>query len=120
MSSFSEKSSDDLVLPNESVSENNENSAGEQISKEFNESDIERVKGLQSAYAITTAQIGQIEIELHLLNKRLDQVKQIREDLFKKYSDLQTEETDLVKSLNEKYGDGVLDLDSGKFIPTEW
>jgi hypothetical protein len=26
----------------------------------------------------------------------------------------------LVKSLNEKYGDGVLDLDSGKFIPTEW
>lgn len=119
MSSFSEKSSDDLVLPNDSVTENNKNSTDEKISKEFNDSDIEMVKGLQSAYAITTAQIGQIEIELHLLNKRLDQVKQIREDLFTKYSDLQTQETDLVKSLNEQYGDGVLDLDSGKFIPTE-
>jgi len=119
MSSFSEKSSDDLVLPNDSVTENNKNSTDEKISKEFNDSDIERVKDLQSAYAITTAQIGQIEIELHLLNKRLDQVKQIREDLFTKYSNLQTEETDLVKSLNEEYGDGVLDLDSGKFISTE-
>ena len=119
MSSFSEKSSDDLVLPTNSVPENNQNSADEKISKEFDDNDIEKVKGLQSSYAITTAQIGQIEIELHLLNKRLDQVKQIREDLFTKYSDLQTEENDLVKSLNEKYGDGVLDLDSGKFIPTK-
>jgi hypothetical protein len=117
MSSFSEKSSDDLVLPNESKTK--VDSTAENNVSDFRDDDIERVKKLQGDYAITTAQIGQIEIELHLLNKRLDQIKQIREDLFTRYSSLQTEETDLVKSLNEKYGDGVLDLDSGKFIPTE-
>lgn len=117
MSSFSEKSSEDLVLPNESKTK--ADSTAENNVSDFKDDDIERVKKLQGDYAITTAQIGQIEIELHLLNKRLDQIKQIREDLFTRYSSLQTEETDLVKSLNEKYGDGVLDLDSGKFIPTE-
>jgi len=46
-------------------------------------------------------------------------MKDLRERLFAEYSTLQTEETELVKTLNEKYGDGVLDLDSGKFIPSQ-
>ena len=86
--------------------------------QEFSQEDIVTVKDLQSSYATTTAQIGQVEIELHLLNKRLDQMRELRESLFTKYNDLQTQESELVKSLNEKYGDGVLDLDSGKFIPS--
>lgn len=87
--------------------------------RDFEQEDIDFVKSLQSKYARTTAQIGQIEIELHLLNKRLEQTKDLREKLFTDYSNLQTEETELVKKLNEKYGDGVLDIDSGKFIPSE-
>ncbi len=88
----------------------------EVIEKEFDQGDIDVVKELQKKYGTTTAQIGQIEVELHLLTERLDQLKKIREDLFSKYSDLRTEEEQLVKDLNEKYGDGVLDLQSGKFI----
>lgn len=88
------------------------------MERDFEQEDIDFVKSLQSKYARTTAQIGQIEIELHLLNKRLEQTKDLREKLFTDYSNLQTEETELVKKLNEKYGDGVLDIDSGKFIPS--
>lgn len=98
------------------MSENVENQI---IEKEFEQEDIGTVKGLQSSYARVTAQIGQVEIELHLLNKRLDQMKELREKLFTEYSDLQKSENDLVKTLNDKYGDGVLDLDSGKFIPSK-
>ena len=89
------------------------------IEKEFSQEDIEIVKKLQSDYSVTTAQVGQIEIELHLLKKRLSEMEDLRKSLFEKYSDLQTQESELVKSLNEKYGDGVLDLDSGKFIPSQ-
>jgi chromosome segregation ATPase len=98
------------------MAENAENTV---IEKEFEQEDMDSVKSLQSGYARTTAQIGQVEIELHLLNKRLDQMKNLREKLFNEYSELQTKESDLVKTLNEKYGDGVLDLDSGKFIPSK-
>lgn len=90
----------------------------EQTEKEFEQQDVESVKDLQSRYATTTAQIGQLEVELHLLNKRLTELKELREQLFNTYEGLQTEEKELVNNLNEKYGDGVLDLDSGRFIPS--
>ncbi len=98
------------------MAENAENTVTE---KNFEQEDIDTVKNLQSGYARTTAQIGQVEIELHLLNKRLEQMKDLRERLFNEYSSLQTEESELVTKLNEKYGDGVLDLDSGKFIQSK-
>lgn len=90
----------------------------EQIGKEFEQVDIESVKDLQSKYATTTARIGQVEIELHLLTQKLDELRQLRESLFKTYTELQEVEKTLVITLNEKYGDGVLDLDSGRFIPS--
>lgn len=98
------------------MSEVKENSVADQ--KVFVQEDIESVKKLQNGYARTTAQIGQLEVELHLLTKRLENMKDMREKLFEEYSRLQVEEKELVESLNEKYGDGVLDLDSGKFIPS--
>lgn len=94
---------------------NNDQIVGK-VEKEFSQEDIDSVKNLQRGYARTTAQICQIEVELHLLNKRLEQMKEFREKLFSEYTGLQEQETNLVKTLNEKYGDGVLDLDSGKFI----
>ena len=90
----------------------------ENTEKEFQTEDIQSVKDLQSKYATNTAQIGQVEVELHLLKRRLTQIEELRESLFSTYDELQKQEKELVASLNEKYGDGVLDLDSGKFIPS--
>jgi len=90
----------------------------EQIGQEFNQEDMESVRLLQSKYATNTAQIGQVEVELHILNKRLKDLTEYRESLFTGYDDLQKEEQELVQRLNEKYGDGVLDLDSGRFVPS--
>jgi chromosome segregation ATPase len=90
----------------------------ENTEKEFQTDDVQAVKDLQSRYATNTAQIGQVEVELHLLKRRLVQIEELRTNLFNTYDDLQKEEKELVESLNQKYGDGVLDLDSGKFIPS--
>ena len=90
----------------------------EQVGKEFEAEDIEAVKELQSQYATNTAQLGQVEVELYLLNKRLKQMEELRISLFENYDSLQSKEEELVQKLNEKYGDGVLDLDSGRFIPS--
>lgn len=90
----------------------------EQVGKEFEQQDVDAVKGLQSDYATNTAQIGQVEVELHLLKKRLDEIQNLRVELFENYESLQEKEKALVQSLNEKYGDGVLDLDTGRFIPS--
>ena len=90
----------------------------ENTEKEFQAEDIQAVKDLQSQYATNTAQIGQVEVELHLLKRRLTQIEELRVNLFTTYDELQKQEKELVESLNQKYGDGVLDLDSGRFIPS--
>ena len=77
-----------------------------------------RRESLIGYYAATTARIGQVEIELYLLNDRLKNMQELRTKLFGEYESLQKQEKELVASLNDKYGDGVLDLDSGKFIPS--
>lgn len=89
------------------------------VEKEVSTDDIEMVKQLRTKYAQTTAQIGQVEIELFVLNKQLTELTEIREGLFKSYTELQTEEQNLVKELNDRYGDGVLDLESNKFVPSQ-
>lgn len=88
-------------------------------SKEVSSEDVERVKQLRSKYATTTAQIGQVEIELYVMKNRLDELGTIREKLFETYTNLQTEEQNLVKELNDKYGDGILDLESNMFVPSQ-
>lgn len=90
----------------------------EEIGKEFEQEDVDSVRELQSKYATNTAQIGQVEVELHVLNKRLKDLTEYRGNLFNTYDDLQRQEQELVQKLNDKYGDGVLDLDSGRFIPS--
>lgn len=85
--------------------------------KSASSEDIERVKQLRTKYAATTAQIGQVEIELHITKKRVTELEKFRESLLDTYVNLQTEEQNLVKELNEKYGDGILDLEANKFVP---
>ena len=85
--------------------------------KNVSNEDIERVKNLRTKYATTTAQIGQVEIELHISKKRSSELEKLREGLLDSYVKLQTEEQELVKELNEKYGDGLLDLEQNKFVP---
>jgi len=96
------------------MSENVENKVNE-----VSQDDIERVKLLRTKYATITAQIGQVEVELHITKKRIDDVTSLREKLLQGYMDLQKEEEDLVKELNDKYGDGVLDLEQNKFVPSK-
>lgn len=90
----------------------------EQVEKSFTSEEIEAIKQIQTGYANNTAQIGQVEVELFLIKKRLSELESIRTQLFETYETIQQQERELVDQLNTKYGDGVVDLDSGKFIPS--
>jgi chromosome segregation ATPase len=96
-----------------------DNAENKNLSNDVSQDDIERVKLLRTKYATVTAQIGQVEVELHITKKRIEDVSKLRETLLQTYIDLQKEEEDLVKELNNKYGDGVLDLEENKFVPSK-
>ena len=73
---------------------------------------------IKDANNFKITEFGQVELELLLTRQRLELLDETKAKLQEDYKNLQTQEQDLVKNLNDKYGAGTVDLNSGEFIPT--
>lgn len=78
----------------------------------FSEDELENIRSVQVEYQQLIYRLGQLEIEKKIVDKKSEELNTI-------YSDILSRETDLVTSLNTKYGQGTLDLESGTFTPLE-
>ena len=85
--------------------------------KKFTEAELKDIAELRNANAQKINEFGQIELEILLTNQRLDVLVDTKQNLEKQYVELQTKEKALVAKLNEKYGTGTVDLESGEFVP---
>ena len=89
-------------------------------SQKFTEAELKEITELRNANAQKINEFGQIELEILLTNQRLDVLAETKQNLKNQYIELQAKEKDLVTKLNEKYGTGTVDLESGEFIPRTW
>lgn len=78
----------------------------------FSDDELENVRTIQVEYQQLIYRLGQLEIERKIVDKKSEELNTL-------YSDILSRETDLVTSLNTKYGQGTLDLESGTFTPLE-
>ena len=85
--------------------------------KKFTEEEMKSLRDLQDSYTKKQAELGQVSVQRILLNQQLDNLDQRQSHLEKEYVQVQQQERDLVKELNEKYGAGQLDPESGVFTP---
>tara|TARA_Y100000361_G_C11025516_1_gene271939 strand:+ start:382 stop:660 length:279 start_codon:yes stop_codon:yes gene_type:complete len=83
----------------------------------FTEDEMKSLRDLQDSYTQKQAELGQVSVQRILLNQQLDDLNKRESDLQAKYVEIQQQEQDLVKKLNEKYGPGQLDPESGVFTP---
>lgn len=84
--------------------------------KKFTQEELEKIKLLRDENSQKILEFGQIELELIITNKRLELLETTKKQLHDMYMELQNKEQLLVKELNEKYGAGTVDLESGEFI----
>ena len=87
--------------------------------QKFTEEEIKELTELRDNYTQSTVLFGQLEIQKELLTRQLSQVENNIKENWNKYNSLLVSEEALIKKLNEKYGEGTLDLDSGEFIPNK-
>jgi len=78
----------------------------------FSDDELENIRTIQVEYQQIIYRLGQLEIEKKIIDKKSEELNTL-------YSDILSRETDLVTSLNTKYGQGTLDLESGTFTPLE-
>ena len=84
----------------------------------FSEEELKELGELQTSYQEKQAQLGQIAVQKILLGQQVESIDNRQVELEGEYEAVQQSERDLVKKLNEKYGPGQLDPQSGVFTPT--
>ena len=85
----------------------------------FTEEELTSLRDLRDNYASTQQALGQLEVRRMLLDQQGEQLNNQKLELEAQYVEIQKTESSLVNSLNEKYGPGNLDPETGVFTPTE-
>jgi hypothetical protein len=76
--------------------------------KVLTQDELQQIKDLQQEKSVLVEQFGIIEY-------RIQDLKQQKQSLNSALSDLKQKEIDLGKMLQEKYGDGTINVEKGEF-----
>lgn len=87
----------------------------EQENKKFNEEEMKSINDIRLEYQNKVIQFGQITLEEKLLNQQFEKLNSLRKGIEKEFEKLQEKEKELVKILNNKYGQGTLNPQTGEF-----
>jgi len=85
----------------------------------FSTEEIEKVEAFKSDFGDLTARLGEIEIEMIIIENQKAQIEQYKETLKAKYIELRENEVKLANELKDKYGDGEFDTTTGIFTPKQ-
>ena len=85
----------------------------------FTEEELKSLSDLAQGYQTTQAAFGQLRVQKILLQQQSEGLEEAEIKLEAAYTSLQDNERDIVKQLNEKYGPGSLDPQTGVFTPVE-
>ena len=80
----------------------------------FTHEEINSINQLKTDVELVFTQLGQLSVER---KRRNDEIDEIETQLLEKHHELVNTEQELFKSLNEKYGDGNYDPNTGIFTP---
>jgi len=78
--------------------------------KVLTQEEIQSLKNLQSNQNLLITSLGNLEYQIELLTLQRQSIKN-------EIKNQTEEETRLSKELNEKYGEGSIDLEKGEFTP---
>ena len=85
----------------------------------FSDEELQLLQQLQNGYQEKQAMLGQLSVQRIIMNQQIDTLETRQTELETEYAAVQQEERDLVQKLNEKYGPGQLDPQTGVFTPAE-
>ena len=91
----------------------------EKESKEvkFTEEELNGLKQIQQDYLECQTAFGQVAIQKIALQQQIDTLAKSEEEYAKKYQETQAKEREVATELNDKYGSGNLDPQTGVFTP---
>ena len=84
----------------------------------FNEEEMKRFNDLQQVYADIQRNLGQIAVTKLKLENQIEELDVSEEDNKQKFIEAQETEKNILGDINKKYGEGVLNPETGIFTPS--
>jgi|TARA_B100001093_G_C26336325_1_gene804101 hypothetical protein len=85
--------------------------------KKLEKTDIDLMTDIRMQYQDNNLKLGMIASDEYLINQQLKQVENAKSECFEKLNTLRVEEQKIIKDLEDKYGEGQINLEEGIFIP---
>jgi DNA-binding PucR family transcriptional regulator len=86
--------------------------------KKLDKEHVEAIAELRANFSKNSNILGALAIDEHLMTSQLEQLKQVREEKLAEFENLRKQETELVETLKEKYGEGEINIVDGTFTPS--
>ena len=83
----------------------------------FTDEELKSLSDLSQSYQSIQASFGQIRVQKILAEQQAEALEEAEVKMEADYAENQEKERDLVKELNDKYGPGQLDPQTGVFTP---
>ena len=83
----------------------------------FTDEELKSLQELSQSYQNIQASFGQLKVQKILNQQQADALEEAEVKMDADYKDIQDNERTLVEELNEKYGPGQLDPQTGVFTP---
>ena len=83
----------------------------------FTDEELSSLQELQNTYVSISTQFGQTKVSRMNLERQIQNIDEVEHQLEQNWEENRKTESELVKSLNEKYGAGALNPTTGEFTP---
>jgi hypothetical protein len=85
----------------------------------FTQEELDSLSNLRNSFSQLELGFGKLEVARIQAEQRMEQIEDEKLRLETQYSEVKKQEQNLVVTLNEKYGDGNLNPETGVFTPNE-
>ena len=81
--------------------------------------ELQQIKDLQSKYNQTILEIGAAEAQLIVFQENIEKLQEAKKGLVSDLKTIEQKESELVKTLQEKYGAANIDPQTGELTPVQ-
>lgn len=87
------------------------------MTRKLDKEHLDEIQSLRSEFAKNSSTLGNIAIELHVLNRQLELMTAEQDKFLDQFESLRTKESELMQKMRERYGDGQINIADGTFTP---
>jgi hypothetical protein len=81
--------------------------------------ELQSIKDLQSKYNQTIFEIGAAEAQLIVFNEQIEKLVAAKKGLVSDLKTIEQKESELTKTLQEKYNEGNINIETGEITPIQ-